>query len=849
MKAIQTLRPVLSGLAASASLASLGGGVLFVAPERADAQGTQPSQSHLSSTVRRFDIPPGPLSDVVSALERETGIHITLAIHSIGSIHSPGVSGSFTAEQALHAMLADTGIRVRVTSPTMAVVELVPASETVEVTASTNALQTTTDVGRLPDTLQSTPQTITSISQVMIEQQQATTVDQVLQYVPGITVATGEGNGGISGDQFRIRGFDASGDIYVDGLRDFGSYVRDSFATENVMVIKGPASESFGNGTTGGVIELDSKKAHLGNASSYEVTGGTGPYGRGVFDINRQLNDTTAARIVAMGNGQDVVDRDHVYSNRWGVLASVGFGLGTDQTVVVDYFHQHSDQRPDFGVPMNSGVTGVVGVPVTELGVSRKNYYGRESDRDLMDADVATILYKGHFGDWLTLTNDTRVGHYTRDLRFTPSLCLDVSPLLSYLYGIPAGTCATDVSKGNLNTNYVIWPVGGNTPKSSGAENVTTALVRFHTLGMRHELVAGVDEYYQHASMKFYTPSGTETPGTLLNPIYQNSPGFSLVLASTGTNSRSWDVGPFISDRVWLTHQLSVSGGVRWDHYSVRGNASGTIFNAPSQFASPKASLLWEPTLHQTYYFNFARSVTPSGNNITSLSTTSSILSAQSQPNLKPQGSNLYEVGGKWSLLQDRLGATAALYRLEKNNTAYTDAITGIQTTTGDVDRVQGIELGLTGKITRAWDTQASYSLMDNKIVYSAISAFTPVSAIGNRVPYVSKNGIALWTTYDVATLIPSLHGHLLGGGGFNFRSDYFVDNANSLHIPTATTATAMLSYDLERYHLGLNVNNLTNTLAYNSAFGNGYATPVAGRTFLFTFGLRLASPRKHGGF
>ena len=131
----------------------------------------------------------------------------------------------------------------------------------------------------------------------MIEQQQAATINQVLQYVPGITVATGEGNGGINGDQFRIRGFDASGDVYVDGLRDFGSYVRDSFATENVLVLKGPSSQSFGNGTTGGVIEIESKKAHLGNQSSFEATAGTGPYGRGVLDVNRQLDDTTALRI------------------------------------------------------------------------------------------------------------------------------------------------------------------------------------------------------------------------------------------------------------------------------------------------------------------------------------------------------------------------------------------------------------------------------------------------------------------------------------------------------------------------------------------------------------------------
>ncbi len=127
-----------------------------------------------------------------------------------------------------------------------------------------------------------------------------------------------------------------------------------------------------------------------------------GPYGRGVLDINRQLNDTTAVRVVGMIHGQDVVDRDHVYSSRWGVHSSIGFGLGTEQTVLVNYFHQHSNQRPDFGVPTARGVSSGSSLPVTELSVPRHNYFGRESDRDLMDADVGTVLYKGQFGGWLT---------------------------------------------------------------------------------------------------------------------------------------------------------------------------------------------------------------------------------------------------------------------------------------------------------------------------------------------------------------------------------------------------------------------------------------------------------------
>jgi len=599
-------------------------------------------------------------------------------------------------------------------------------------------------------------------------------------------------------------------------------------------VLKGPSSQSFGNGTTGGVIEIESKKAHLGDQSTFEASAGTGPYGRGILDINKQINDTTALRFIAMGNGQDVVDRDHVYSDRGGFLGSLGLGLGTEQSLIVNYMHQQSVQRPDFGVPIVSA-PGVIGKPVTEYGVPRSNYFGRESDRDSATADVATALYKREFGDWLTLTNDTRVGYYTRDLKFTPALC--ASP------GFPfPSSCATDVLAGNLATPYTIWPVGGTKQISHGGENVTTATMRFDTGPFRHKLVVGVDVYSQQATTGFYLPSGPEPAGTLLAPVFANSPGFALtVMPGNQLSATSWDVGPFISDRMWLTPMLSILAGGRWDHYRVDGQVGASPLTTTTEFASPKASLIFEPTAHQSYYFSYARSFTPPGNNITSLSSSLGLSQAPTAANLQPEADTTFEVGAKWGLLDDRLGLTAALFRVEKNNASYTDQASGIQTTTDDKVQVQGVELGLTGKLTANWDVQASYSYMDSKIVASSISPFTPVSAAGNRVPFVSEHGLAIWTTYDVAPLLPRVPGHMLVGGGLNYRSDYYLNNLNSMVIPAATTIDGMLSYDPnERHHLALKVTNLTNKLTYGAAFGNGYATPVAGRSVTLTAAIRF---------
>ena len=126
-----------------------------------------------------------------------------------------------------------------------------------------NTLNQGTGLSRLPGRVQDTPQAISVVPGEVIRQQNATTLEQALRNVPGITVSAGEGNGGLNGDQFRIRGFQAKNDIYLDGLRDFGVYARDAFNIGDVQVIKGPSSETFGLGTAGGAINTISKRALL----------------------------------------------------------------------------------------------------------------------------------------------------------------------------------------------------------------------------------------------------------------------------------------------------------------------------------------------------------------------------------------------------------------------------------------------------------------------------------------------------------------------------------------------------------------------------------------------------------
>ena len=148
-----------------------------------------------------------------------------------------------------------------------------------------------------------------------MEEQGATTLRDVLRNVAGITFQAGEG-GVPAGDQLSIRGFSARTDMFVDGVRDFGGYSRDSFNMEQVEVAKGPTSSLAGRGATGGAINQVSKAPSLSPIADATIGVGNASYQRTTIDVNQPLADFpvpgTAFRVNAMWTDTDVPDRDRV---------------------------------------------------------------------------------------------------------------------------------------------------------------------------------------------------------------------------------------------------------------------------------------------------------------------------------------------------------------------------------------------------------------------------------------------------------------------------------------------------------------------------------------------------------
>src|SRR5258707_7194850 len=128
---------------------------------RAYAQDRQSQAASGSSTqtnelpLRRFEIPAGPLSEVLAAFQQATSIAVTVPNESIRDISSPGVVGQYTPRTALQKLLTGTGISYRFTAVAAVTLQVQGPSETVDVsdTQLQNALPKYTEA--LVDTPQS----------------------------------------------------------------------------------------------------------------------------------------------------------------------------------------------------------------------------------------------------------------------------------------------------------------------------------------------------------------------------------------------------------------------------------------------------------------------------------------------------------------------------------------------------------------------------------------------------------------------------------------------------------------------------------------------------------------------
>jgi catecholate siderophore receptor len=754
----------------------------------------------------RFDIPAGPLRAVLAEIERISGVSIVVTNAAIAEISSPGVSGLLTPLEAIARAVEGTSVTSRPTGPNSVSLEIRLRSEAVDVTGAIPQPRPSSPKYAQP--LIEVPQTIEVIPREVMEAQGVTTLSDALRNVPGISLQAGEGGGAsnTSGDMFNLRGFSANNSLFVDGVRDDGLMSRDVFNLEQVEVFMGPTGSDVGRGNAAGYVNMQTKSPHADSAYAVTYGYGSGDVNRTTVDLNQELTlgaegswlGRSAVRLNALWEDGGVAGREVVTRKNQSVAPSIGLGLGTPTRVTGAVQITRQDNVPDYGIP-GSAWSETQLAPTTVIAtqpVDSRNFFGSvDYDFDKVEQESYTGRVEHDLNTSLTLRNQARYNETHRTAVITA-----VQSPTSF---VPESQTVTLARQGNERENKIL-------------SNQTSLAARFATGQLRHTANAGIEVASEEQFAPALVGLGVRNPVSIYNPdtldpVTGYAPERGLAYSRGKTNT----VGVYAFDTVDFGDRWQLSGGLRYERYDAEFKAADvagavtTDLSVADGLISGKAGVLYRLTDAANVYFSYGSAVTPPG---TANFTLSAQPNNQNNPNVKPQESKNYELGGKVGLYDNRLSLSAALFRTDNKNVIFTVDATAIPPVFNQDDgqRVDGFTIGSLGQITPRWQLLASLGYLDTRQISQ-----NPANN-GKRLTLTPKLSGSLWTTYDFPRGVTF-------GGGIRYMDEVFVNAANTIRVPGYSLVDAMVEYDLNTHlSLRLNINNITDKVYIKNVNNNG---------------------------
>lgn len=693
------------------------------------------------------------------------------------------------------------------TETTLKTVTVKAQAEPEEIKAKTTLRATETTIGKGQQALRDIPQTVTVMTEMLLDDRNLDDFREVLKATAGVTFQAGE----TGEEDVRLRGFSLgqAGDIYVDGLKDAPLIERDTFNLDRVEVLKGSASMLFGKGSTGGVVNQVSKQPFLMDQSEVSATVGSGKSIRLTGDFNIQTGEDAALRVNAM---KHAADNGGATVDKTGVAGTYRWGIGQRDEFSVGLYHLETDGTPLYNHPWFLTDDNEI-IPSLPAG----NYYGLASDYLRTETSYLNFSHKHRFSADSELKTTVRHGQYERDLwasvvRFANGTTID---------NINDAAVITRTPKGRIGYSDL-------TQVQSDFTN------KFELLGKQHALIAGVDLSIEDAQRN-NSYAGTSSGLTTTVGTPNDGDVSTVVRADPILNTfKTTNMGLYAQDTVALTDTFKLMGGLRYDRFKSTyvTNACDPVqtLEIEDGLWSPRLGVLFQPNATSSYYASYGTSYNTSGD---TYGYSINACAADGSNNAKiintpPEKSRNFEIGGKFEVFEDRGTLGVALFRSEKYNERNTDSDSAAtQMLLSGKRHATGMEFNFAGRLTPRWDLFYNHTWIpsakidESNVVLNATGTGAQVK--GDRPGLTPKHSASLWTTYLVTD-------RLRLGMGLNYRSEQNPEGSRHITAPAFTTYDAMAEYNVsEKTSLKLNVANLTNEL-YADALYRGFYVPGAER-------------------
>ena len=681
------------------------------------------------------------------------------------------------------------------------------------------------------------PQTINYVTKEVILDQGASTVNDVVKNVSGVSQYTTYNDFSIRG--FRTTGNRNSGNL-LNGMRAQTSlWSASSLANiERVEVIKGPAAALFGNAAPGGIINRVTKKPLLQRLHTVSVNTGSWGTLKTYGDFTGPLNESKSL-LYRLNLGYETTDgyRDLQGRNTLTIAPSFSFIPNEKTRFNVDITYYRLDGKVDRGQTI-FGDADLYSVPITRS-LSATNDFLRETQMNISLGLTHKIT------DNLSFNSTYLNSSYSEDLR-------EHNQANSYYMQQQGKANTGDPTKILMQALLRQRTFRNNSFNNYFNYNFTTGLVK-HTLLVGYdyfqvELLPGASQLtaggyllkngkttttFNPARLNTYVVDANNNPVTNVAVFDLNKPTTGNVMKETGKYIfTSGNTKPTLqtSHGVYLQEQLEVSIvklllGLRkeffMDYINYKENNEEKI---EQQALIPRVGLVITANDNINFYSTWMKGFEPQ---------TAAI---QSDPDryggpFDPVYSELYEMGVKTDWFNNRLSATASVFKIIQQNSLYDafPAVIGkpdLKMQIGE-EESNGFEFDLAGEITPNWSILANYAYIDARITKTAQNNEKDFDMQRPSTPRHSGN---IWTKY-IITEGPLKH---LGfGAGYNFVTERYGQvgrRTNTTVYPGYGLVNAVLYYKINQIQLQLNLNNVLNQTHWVGGYDKLRSFPGAPR-------------------
>ncbi len=697
--------------------------------------------------LRAYQIAPGPLGATLSNFAVEAGIALSFVPALTEGLTSPGLSGTYSTQEAVTRLLAGSGLEMvlrsdgtytlalrRITLENTTVSGVEHRSDSLPPAYSGGQVAVGGRLGMLGNTdVMDAPFSVSTYTATLIKDQQATTVGDVLERDSSVR-STGQAGGIV--DSFFIRGFPVGegnlGELAFDGVYGVASNYRvfTEYA-ERIEVVKGPGALLYGmspNSAVGGVINVVPKRSLDEDLTRYTASYAQDAHLGNRIDISRRFGDERRFGVRFNGGvqqGDTVIDAQ---SRDVGIgalsLDYQGERLRTSLDLISQEETFDAASRPFLIEP---------GVSIPHAANGRTNVsqdWGWSRTRD------KSALLGGEYD----LTDNLTVFAHAGGGKSAVARMSDQTPTLINA----AGDTSSVPGYYRFEVQRYTVDAGARLRFDTGPVSHTTAV---QATRYRDELARGII-------------SGAPVLSNLYHPVDRPKP--SIAKPDAPKVSASELSGVAIADTLSILDQrVQVTVGLRKQRIQSNNyNAAGGVTSAYDDGkTTPLFGAVLKPWEHVALYYNYLEGLSKGDVAPSNASNAGEVFT--------PYVSRQHEIGAKFDY--GTFMSTLALFQIEKPSGELANGRFSVQ---GE-QRNRGLELSAFGEVSPGTRLLAGVTLLDATLTKTGIAANQGNTPVG--VPKVQAN---LWAEWDT----PWIEGLTLTSGAIYTASQY-VNQANTQQL------------------------------------------------------------------